>query len=81
MQIWGDVINTCCEGSACLAGGCYHKHLLIIELEGWFYVFKQCREIIVRSGNETENYFLDYRINICVSISLLPVDQNKANLK
>ena len=31
--------------------------------------------------NETENYFPDYRINICVSISLLPVNQKQSKFK
>ena len=44
------------------------------------------REIIVRFlrsevENETENYFPDNRINICVSISLLLVDQKQSKFK
>ena len=31
--------------------------------------------------NETENYFPDYIINICVSISLLLVDQKQSKFK
>lgn len=49
-------------------------------------ILLECREIIVRFlksevENETENYFPDYRINICVSISLLPVDQKQSKFK
>ena len=61
--------------------------MLVIELEGWFYAFKQrflfqSREINVRFlrsevENENENYFPDYRLNICVSISLSDQKQSK----
>ena len=49
-------------------------------------ILLECREIIARFlrsevENETENYFPDYRINICVSISLLPVDQKQSKFK
>ena len=49
-------------------------------------ILLEWREIIVRFlkselENETENYFPDYRINICVSISLLLVDQKQSKFK
>ena len=64
------IINTCCHRARGM--------VLCIKTK----ILLECREIIVRFlrselENETENYFPDYRINICVSISKLDKKQSK----